>query len=1371
VSNHTLQGTHILEAEGRQKVKTEMRQLRIRLGANRVRFAFLHRTNRGSLAALGTVLATLALAALLPAGAGAAVPELLWQTPEDGKSGSGAGQVRIPKGVAVDPDNGHLFVVDGGNARIDEFDAWGQFVKAWGWGVVASGPDNAAPINERQSLTVDATAGAYRLNYLNTLGNGDSYQQKTAPIAANASAATVEAALVGLESLEAGDVAVSGGPGDAGGTAPYTIEFTGDYADSDVPELQILEPSLSGGGAKASVETLQGGGSFEICKPQQGDVCQAGQSGGALAGQLFGAFGIALDSVGDVYVSEVNTGGFGEEKNFRVQKFDSEGNFLLMWGGEVNKTSGANICTKADLEAGDRCGSGTPGTGDGQFQFPGFNGEANKIAAGPSGTIFVGDVGRIQEFSASGVFVGDVEVPGETIRSLAMNGKGEFYVTFVGRPGIRKLSASGVLLRTFADKEPGALNVGALAVSGADELYAVSSLVNDNNGTQRIVKFDADGNVTIGSEQHFAEYFSLGLATSSACGIEGEDLYSAGLIDGGSFIRAYGPPPDPAICPPPSVPPTIADQFATSVDPNGATVRAKINPHFWPDTTYYVQYGTGECSKDECTQSQPAAPGSLLSEKTVNFPFDTAGVFLSGLQPATTYHYRFVAVSGGGGPVRGVGGTPSTDGSEGTFTTFRLPSKPNADCPNQVFRGGASAILPDCRAYEMVSPLDKNNGDIVTSIVDPVPGSHPTLNQSSLDGEKLTYGTYRSFGDSQSAPFTSAYIASRSAQGWSSSGISPPRGANLIEPGLITDTQFKAFSPDLCSGWVFQESDALLASGAVKGYANLYQRQNCGAEAGTYRTLTTAKPPNIEVKGYRPELQGVSADGSHAIFRVRDSLTGNPYLGPEEVLLYEAFGAGKLRLVCVLPDGTPLSTGCSAGTASTTADNGRRYSVSNAISDDGSRIFWADTDEGQVVGGTSRNKLYVRINGKQTVAVSAQAEALSGHEGARYWTAAADGSKAIFSVGQKEGGSDDLYNGEADLYEFELGSETTTLISHGLFGIMGASEDAQRIYLVSKEALDDGATAGKPNLYLYEAGGGFTFIATLSSDDALDSLSVAFSPISSEPSKHTAQVSADGLHAVFMSTASLTGFDNTDLNSGRPDAEVYRYDAASGALDCVSCNPTGARPTGRVLGGIGDVKHWAAARIPTTQTQLYPVPRVLSADGGRVFFQSFEALVAADTNGVQDVYQWEALGKGDCSEASETFSQTAGGCVSLISSGESSSPSTIVEASESGSDVFFATAESLLGQDPGLIDIYDARVGGGLPPPPSPPPACEGEACQGPLVPPDDPTPASSAFEGAGNVVNKPPRARCTKNKVARKGRCVAKKRKHRAKHERRAGR
>src|SRR6188768_516380 len=83
------------------------------------------------LAALLALSLTLAAAA----SAAAATPALLYQTPIDGLAGSDAGHLREPRGVAADPDTGHVYVADSGNNRVAEFGPWGEFLKAWGWGV------------------------------------------------------------------------------------------------------------------------------------------------------------------------------------------------------------------------------------------------------------------------------------------------------------------------------------------------------------------------------------------------------------------------------------------------------------------------------------------------------------------------------------------------------------------------------------------------------------------------------------------------------------------------------------------------------------------------------------------------------------------------------------------------------------------------------------------------------------------------------------------------------------------------------------------------------------------------------------------------------------------------------------------------------------------------------------------------------------------------------------------------------------------------------------------------------------------------------------------------------------------------------------
>ena len=263
----------------------------------------------------------------------------------------------------------------------------------------------------------------------------------------------------------------------------------------------------------------------------------------------------------------------------------------------------------------------------------------------------------------------------------------------------------------------------------------------------------------------------------------------------------------------------------------------------------------------------------------------------------------------------------------------------------------------------------------------------------------------------------------------------------------------------------------------------------------------------------------------------------------------------------------------------------------------------------------------------------------------------------------------------------------------------------------------------------------------------------------------------------------MAGYDNLDAVSGRADREVYLYDATAnggeGSLVCASCNPSGARPAGREV----ESEVWSAARLPGWITSMHP-GNLLSADGSRLFFESFEPLVGRDTDGLGDVYEWERVGgseeeaRKECLQkiGGERYLPDSGGCLSLISSGQASADADLIDASADGRDVFFLTNANLLPQDPDFQDIYDAREGGGFPPPPPTPPECEGDACQSPATPPNDPTPASSAFAGAGNVVEAA-RPKCKKGKVRRRhNRCTAKREKAHGKHShprphRRAGR
>jgi hypothetical protein len=172
-------------------------------------------------------------------------------------------------------------------------------------------------------------------------------------------------------------------------------------------------------------------------------------------------------------------------------------------------------------------------------------------------------------------------------------------------------------------------------------------------------------------------------------------------------------------------------------------------------------------------------------------------------------------------------------------------------------------------------------------------------------------------------------------------------------------------------------------------------------------------------------------------------------------------------------------------------------------------------------------------------------------------------------------------------------------------------------------------------------------------------------------------------------------------------------------------------------------------------------PRAVD-DNGTVYFDTAARLVAADVNGTRDVYAYQD------------------GSASLISPGNRSFDAIIGDVSANGNDVFFTTAQKLVGRDNDeSIDFYDARVNGGLsaqsPPPPQ---VCLRDDCKAtPNAGPELPFGGSEALSGPGNVhtkVRKRHQAkrcvhkkRAVKTKDKRKARCV---KKHKAGKTKRGG-
>ena len=350
-------------------------------------------------------------------------------------------------------------------------------------------------------------------------------------------------------------------------------------------------------------------------------------------------------------------------------------------------------------------------------------------------------------------------------------------------------------------------------------------------------------------------------------------------------------------------------------------------------------------------------------------------------------------------------------------------------------------------------------------------------------------------------------------------------------------------------------------------------------------------------------------------------------------------------------------------------------------------------------------------------------------------------------------------------------------------GVLGSSGDGSYVYFAANGVLAEGAqqgdctgtlvtAKGHCSLYLWHAGE-ISLVARLSPTpgERSDSLNWAGTPRgqfgSASYVPKTSFLSADGQTLLFRSREQLTGYEN----AGVP--ELYRFRAGEG-IDCVGCPPTGAAAT---AGGPQLGRSTFPSISPADAFIASVSSRFLSVDGNRVFFETPEALVATDVNGEEgcplsvrglpscgDVYEWEAPGAGTCTQGGLGYSPLNGGCLYLISSGQGDEGSVIVDASASGGDVFFLTREQLVGSDTDLLlDVYDARVDGGLAAQnPVPQPPCEGEACK-PAATPPPPFSAPPDFSGPGNPPPRrcKPKKKCCKSKNGKHKRCGGKKHKH----------
>jgi hypothetical protein len=707
-----------------------------------------------------------------------------------------------------------------------------------------------------------------------------------------------------------------------------------------------------------------------------------------------------------------------------------------------------------------------------------------------------------------------------------------------------------------------------------------------------------------------------------------------------------------------------------------------------------------------------------------------------------------------------------------------------------------TAGLPDGRVYEQVSPADKNGNAAGAPSSPSYTGARDHYGYSSPDGDAVLFEGTGPMGES---PWGNSlwFVASKNvdASGWSTRALMPRAVENQTLLQTKARLTYIAPSQDL--------SHALIEAGELGRQTNEYcsgPMWLTGSDPFVAGTWVERPSPELVSPvescgqdGKQGAPVGGTPDFSTVYFTVPGTLlpqdasraahaaTSNGKGEDEAWGLYEYTG-GVPHEAGVLPDGS-LSP---FGEVPAASGHGRNP-AGNQVSEEGSRVFFVSPDPASCVenGGhddcvSEPPELYVHETGHERaqlvsrdallgepagVPVAApgrilkmpndsQQESGFGGVSGSYVFASPEGSEAFFQSTEAltAAAAEDSPGAEPKTYRFDVATGSLVFLPGVQGEILAVDSGGYAMAFLAPEA---GGRPAQLDLWRDGTGGGtVTPVVQLPEPGA---------------SVPETRISADGSSVVFQTASRLS----SSFNSGGWE-QIYRYDVAANTLGCVSCDPAGVTPRGnaemsillygedRTLGGREAAE---ASRVAVDQ-------RGISSDGDRIFFDSPDPLVPRDVNTNspevneeehqtfpqgRDVYEWE------------------NGVVYLISTGESSRNSYLLDSSENGDDVFIATAQGLVpGDTDGGYDIYDARVpqpGDTSPPAASP---CEGSSCQGAAnTGPSVVSVASASFSGAGNLVpevapasvgSSPKAAKCKKGYVKKKNKCVKGKPKKKAK-------
>jgi hypothetical protein len=1308
-------------------------------------------------------------------------------------------------GVAVDNETHDVYVADTGNRRVDEFEAGGKFVRAWGWGVAdglakfetcgpgafptptltcqagLAGPepgeleapkfiavDNSGgpsqgdvyvgtgvgkeAVNEKQLIAMlNAPEGKYTLMFEGHTTKEITFTQGEEKRGDELHGEDAEAAREALEELPGigkGNVNVYESVDAHGQPLSLDVEFVGALKETAVPQLTADAIALKPSDAKIVVSTERVGSTFadELVSKftSDGELVESwgikGQLDGSTAakGPFGGAlYGIAVDSAGDLWVHSNQT---------QMYEFDEN--------GEFKQNLELKYCSKVECE----------GLGD----------SASGIAVDGAGYLYaVGRGDELAEFNPGGELIGPVSVGHDTDPTgFALDtATGDVYADLGS--SIEQADFECVPLNdceTFGSPElqGGAgvavdSSVGDSPVSGT--VYAANIVKDQVDAMGVLVEAETlpasgitatgmtfNGTVNPEGSQISECYFEYGtndayeeqlvpcVETRSEIGsgtsavsvhapvksLRGSTTYHFRLVAKKAGASAVGN----GLETPTSTVPLVAGAEALDVTAGGARLQATVNPDGLKVKHCEFEYGTST-SYGNSVRCEP--PASLIGSGTEPV---SVGVSISGLVPNMTYHWR-LSVSNENGEAFAV---------DHTFGYDTMGS-----------------VLPDNRAYEMVTPPFKN-GALIGHTFDEKPRY-----EIAEDGSNVMAASIQCFAGSESCTAAreltegEPYDFTRTPTGWVTTALAPPATVFSVN-----------------SYWTLGANDGtelFSTPSGPEGLEEWYARDPGGSFVDLGPMAFSGKNNIERVKKYieTADLSHLvwEYSGDGALNRVEKWPFDNTEGGRDNITSYEYVGTGNREPFLVGVTGGRDSTGLVSNCETNT----------DAMSTDGRTVLFTAAPCSSGSGANAdipvpAYELYARIDGElpdaHTVAISrpecedAECRESEAQPSEAYFDGASeDGSRVFFLDAQQL--TDQAIQGtgeanacgstsECNLYMYDLAepeghglsdvSETHTGVREDprVQGVVATSPDGSHVYFVAKGVLSSApnklgqrARAGLDNLYVYERDGVYpegrlVFITILpTSDQGMD--------WGGSQNLRTANVTPDGRFLVFESSGDLTPDDTRTDGS----TQIFRYDAVTEELVRISIGNGGFNDNGNA--GVGDATIVGPPIIPA------PGPMrgdpTMSNDGAYVFFQSpvgltpqaLNDVVIASITGVvyaQNVYEYHE------------------GHVYLISDGRdvgtaftpcegregSGSAVCLLGADGTGANVFFTTADQLVPADTDTqVDIYDARIcepENGNPciaPAPPPLPPCLGESCHGtPAATPSLPSPGTVSFNGEGNI-------------------------------------